>query len=83
MNSKTIDILETLESLTPERRKAAIWLIKNIKIVDMLTEGEKIPKNELEDIKQSAMKRNDYALAAICDYKRILDEKREIGELLE
>ena len=83
MDSITNDILEILDKLTPDRRKAAIWVIKNIEVVEMLTEGEKIPKNELEDMKKSALERNDYALPAICDYKRILDEKREIGELLE
>ena len=83
MDSITNDNLEILDKLTPDRRKAAIWVIKNIEVVEMLTEGEKIPKNELEDMKKSALERNDYALAAICDYKRILDEKREIGELLE
>ena len=41
MDSITNDILEILDKLTPDRRKAAIWVIKNIEVVEMLTEGEK------------------------------------------
>lgn len=82
MDDKNKDIIEMIEKLPPEWKEAAIWIIKNMKVVEMLTEGEEVPKNELEEIKQSAMKRKDYALATICDYKRIVDEKRKIGKLL-
>lgn len=83
MDNNNKDILKMIEQLSPEWREAAIWIIKNIKIVEMLTEDEEISKNELEEMKQNAMKRNDYILVAICECKSILDEKRKIGELLE
>lgn len=75
MDNKKKDILEMIENLSPEWREAAIWIIENIEIVEMLTQGEKIPKSQLEEIKRNAMERNDYILVTICVYKSILDEE--------
>ena len=41
MDSITNDILEILDKLTPDRRKAAIWVIKNIEVVESFLQSNK------------------------------------------
>lgn len=69
------NIEEMIQALPDDMQKAIFWLIRNIRIADQLSEGERMTNEEIEQITQNALDRKDYAMLALVKYKQIKDQK--------
>lgn len=68
-------IEELIQGLPKEMQEAIYWLIRNIKIVEQLSEGEIMTDEEIEQLTQSALDRKDYVMLALIKYKQVKDQR--------
>lgn len=67
-------IKERMEALPSEVQRAIGWIIENIDLVNEMSQGEKLTKEEIAMLTQMALDKNDYILLAIVLYKQNKDQ---------
>lgn len=67
-------LIEKYETLPDEQKKAVCWFIKNMDVAERLSKGEKIPKDEMKNLIEKALNKEDYIMLIRLLYKQQKDE---------
>ena len=69
-------MVEALNALPEEKRRAIYWIIDHIDFAEQITEREKLSEAETEALIASAKEKNDNLMWALLIYKQQKDRKQ-------
>lgn len=66
-------LINMYQVLPAEIQYALLWVMEHWEIVDFLVQGDKVSEQEIEDLIQMAMEKEDYLMVVMLVYKRVYD----------